>query len=455
MSDSASAQNIEEASSTQPYPNQRYAWWVAVVLATAYTVGYIDRQALSLMTDMVKADLGVSDSYMGWLNGSFGLFYAIAGMPIGYMADKKSRRAIISVGILLWTIACAACGLAQTFWQLFAARVGVGVGESTLLPCTHSLLGDYFPPRKLPRAMSVFQMGGITGSGLAFFVVGTVISMVEGSEPLTLPRFGPLAPWQETFMYVALPGFAMLALMLTVKEPLRRMVSGARGGGSAKTREVVDFYRANWQTLTCHHLGFASMSIVAFGVIGWMAPFFGRTYGVAPATFGQIYGIYQIVIGNIGVICVALLAEYLARQGRSDANILAGAYTAAAVIPVCMLTPMMPTETWAWISLVPNTLLVGSMFGLAHGALPVIAPPNMRARVGAFYTFFYTVVGSLLGFGFTGMLTDYLFTGPEDLRYSVMVMVGVFGPLGFGLLWLGRKHYAASFEASKAWHGDD
>lgn len=454
MSDSASAPRIEEASSTQPYPNQRYAWWVAILLATAYTVGYIDRQALTLMTEMVKADLGVSDTYMGWLNGSFGLFYAVAGMPIGYLADKKSRRAIISVGILLWTVACAACGLAQSYWQLFAARVGVGVGEATLLPCTHSLLGDYFPPRKLPRALSVFQMGGITGSGLAFLVSGTVISLVESSEPLSLPAIGPLAPWQETFMYVALPGFVMLALMLTVKEPLRRIMKGQQSSshGGATTRELVAFYKANWQTLSCHHLGFASMSIVAFGVIGWMAPFFGRTYGVAPATFGQIYGLYQIVFGNIGVICVALLAERLTRQGRSDANILAGAYTAAAVIPACILTPMMPTETWAWISLVPNTLLVGSMFGLAHGALPVIAPPNMRARVGAFYTFFYTVVGSLLGFGFTGMLTDYLFTSPEDLRYSVMVMVGFFGPLGLGLLWLGRKHYARSLEAAEAWH---
>lgn len=437
--------------SHQPYPAPRYAWWVAGILAVAYMVGYIDRQALSLMTDMVKTDLGVSDTKMGWLNGSFGFFYAIAGMPIAYLADKKSRKAIVSVGVFFWTIACAACGLAQNYWQLFAARIGVGVGESTLLPCAHSLLGDYFPPAKLPRALSIFQMGGMTGSGLAFFVVGTVISYVEVAEPLTLPHFGAMAPWQETFLYVALPGFVMLALMLTVKEPLRRM---ARGGkqGSATTREVVAFYKANWQTLSCHHLGFASISIVAFGVIGWMAPLFGRTWGVSPATFGQGYGLYQIVFANIGIISVAFLAEYLARGGRRDANILAAVYTVIALIPVCALTPLMPTTTLAWIMLVPNTLLVGSVFGLAHGALPVITPPNMRARVGALYTFFYTVVGTLLGFGFTGMITDYLFTSPEDLRYSVIVMVGIFGPIGLTLLSLGRKHYARSLEAAEAWH---
>ena len=435
----------------QAYPSPRYAWWVAGVLAVAYMVGYIDRQALSLMTDMVKADLGVSDSYMGWLNGSFGLFYAVAGMPIAYLADNKSRRAIITTGIFCWTLACAACGLAQTYWQLFAARIGVGVGESTLLPCTHSLLGDYFPPAKLPRALSVFQVGGLAGSGLAFFVVGTVLSIVEGAEPLELPVFGPLRPWQETFLYVALPGFAMMALMLTVKEPLRRMMRGGQSGG-ATTREVLGFYKANWVTLTCHHLGFASMSIVAFGVIGWMAPFFGRTYGVAPSTFGQVYGLYQIFFGSLGIMSVAFLAEYLARKGKRDANILAAVYTSAAVIPICILTPTMPTATWAWISLIPNTLLVGSVFGLAHGALPVITPPNMRARVGAFYTFFYTVVGTLLGFGFTGMLTDYLFTSPEDLRYSIMVMAGFFGPIGLGLLLLARKPYARSLEAAEAWH---
>lgn len=439
------------AEEPQPYPAPRYAWWVAAVLAIAYMVGYIDRQALSLMTDMVKADLGASDTKMGLLNGSFGFFYAIAGMPIAYLADRKSRRAIVSVGIFFWSLACMTCGLAQTYWQLFAARIGVGVGESTLLPCTHSLMGDYFPPAKLPRALSVFQMGAKTGSGLAFFVVGTVLAFVEGSEPLSLPTFGPLRPWQETFLYVALPGFAMIALMLTVKEPLRRVARGAKPGG-ATTGELVDFYKANWRTLAPHHLGFASMSVVAFGVIGWMAPFMGRTYGVAPSTFGQVFGLYQIVFGSIGIISVALLAERLAAKGKRDANILAAAYTAIAVIPVCLITPMMPTATWAWISLIPNMLLISSAFGLGHGALPVITPPNMRARVGALYTFFYTVVGTLLGFGVTGLLTDYLFTSPEDLRYSIMVMVGFFGPMGLGFLWLARKPYTRSLEASLAWH---
>lgn len=439
-----------------PYPNQRYAWWVASALALIYVVGYIDRQALTLMMDMVKTDLGVSDTRMGWLVGSFAIFYAVAALPFAQLADSKSRRVIIAAGIFGWTIMTAACGLARSYWQLFIVRIGVGVGEATLLPSTYSILGDYLPRDKLPRALSVFQMGAITGTGLAFFIVGTVIKFVERSEPMSLPGFGPLFAWQETFLYIALPGFLALALMLTIKEPLRRAAANARNGHQAASgAELWAFYKANRKTILTHHLGFTSLAIMVYGFIGWITPFFGRIHGVDPGTFGQVFGALQVVFGNVGVIGAAFLAEYLTARGMRDANIVSGIIGGAVLIPVAMLTVALPSLNWAWVFLVPSAMLVSYPFGIAHGALPVIVPPNMRARVGAIYNFFFTILGMALGLGITGMLTDYLFTRPEDVGYSLMVMIGFFGPIGIGLLWLGRKPYAASVDASKAWHGED
>lgn len=441
-----------EPATQEAYPSRGLAWWVVVVLMTIYIIGYIDRQALTLMIDMVKTDLNVSDSRMGWLVGSFGIFYAVAGLPIAHWADRKSRRAIISIGIFSWTIMTAACGLAQTYWQLFAMRIGVGVGEATINPTTHSLLGDYFPRDKLPKAMSVFQVGAVTGSGLAFFIVGWIIETLEGSEPLTLPYFGDLFLWQEIFLYVALPGLLGVLLMRTVKEPRRR---GSKANGEQDTASVADvwaFYKANWKTIVTHHLGFSFLAIMGFGFVGWMAPFMGRIHGVSPGVFGQWFGILQIIFGSIGVLSAALIAEHLTKKGKRDANIIAGMLGGIAMIPVGLLTPIVPTATMAWILLVPASIFVNYPFGVAAGALPAIVPPNMRARVGAVYAFVVTIMGMTLGLSFTGMLTDYVFSKPEDVRYSLMVMVGVFGPIGVGLLWRGRKHYARSLEASDAWN---
>lgn len=431
-----------------PYPKPAYAWWVASALALVYVVSYIDRQALNLMIDMIKSDLGVSDTRMGLLGSSFGVFYAFGALPFAQLADSKSRRAIISFGIFGWTIMCAACGFARTYWVLFVARIGLGVGESSLVPGVYSILGDYLPREKLPRAMSVFQIGAITGTGIAFFVVGWVIKLVESSEPLVVPGFGALLTWQETFLYVAAPGILALLLMLTIKEPVRRGMASADGHKAASTAELIAFYKANAKTIFTHHVGFSSVAIMIFAFIAWMAPFFGRVHGVNPGDFGIYFGLMQIFGGSFGVICAALLAEHLAKRGYHDANVRSGLVGAVLLVPLTLLVLLMPTSTLAYIFLIPAATMVSYPFGIAHGALPGITPPNMRARVGAIYNFVHTIMGMALGLTIPGLLTDYVFTQPEGLKYSLMVMICFFGPVGITLMWLGLKPYARSYEAA-------
>lgn len=438
----------ESITTEPPYPKPAYAWWVASALSLIYVVSYIDRQALNLMIDMIKADLGVSDTRMGMLAGSFGVFYAFGALPFAHMADSKSRRAIISFGIFGWTIMCATCGFARTYWVLFMARIGLGVGESSLVPGVYSILGDYLPREKLPRAMSVFQIGAIAGTGLAFFIVGWVIKLVESSDPLIIPGYGVLFTWQETFLYVAAPGVIALLLMLTIKEPLRRGATGPGGHKAASTAELIAFYKTNAKTIVTHHVGFSSIAIMIFGFIGWMAPYFGRVHGVHPGDFGIYFGLMQIFGGSFGVICAALLAEHLTKRGFHDANVRSGLIGAVILVPLTMLTLLMPTKALAYALLIPAATMVSYPFGIAHGALPGITPPNMRARVGAIYNFVHTILGMALGLTIPGLLTDYVFTRPEDVKYSLMVMIGFFGPIGITMLWLGLKPYARSYETT-------
>ena len=217
-----------------PYPKPLLAWAVVGVLIIAALIAYIDRQVVAIVVDQMKADLGVGDAQIGWLYGVFAIFYAVAGLPIAWLSDRKSRKHIIAIGIFFWSLMTMACGLTKSFWLVFLARIGVGVGEATLTPATNSLIGDYFPRDKIALALSVVQAGPIMGSGIAFIIGGYVYGIVEQAEPLTLPFFGELAPWQQTFLYVGAPGLVIAFLFLLIREPVRRTTARPACGSTPR-----------------------------------------------------------------------------------------------------------------------------------------------------------------------------------------------------------------------------
>ena len=155
----------------EDYPNQIYAWYVVSVLTVAYIFSFIDRQILNLLVEPIQQDLNLSDTQISLLQGmAFALFYTLMGIPIARLADVANRRTIIATGVFLWSLMTALCGLTKTFWQLFAARIGVGVGEAALSPPSYSLFSDYFPPGKVTRAIAVFTGGSFLGAGLAYII---------------------------------------------------------------------------------------------------------------------------------------------------------------------------------------------------------------------------------------------------------------------------------------------
>ena len=157
-----------------PYPPSGYAWYVVGVLTLAYVFSFIDRQILSLMVGPIQNDLGINDKQMGLLIGfSFAVFYTLFGIPLGRLADTRSRRVIISVGIAVWSVMTAGCGLARTFWQLAVMRMGVGVGEASLSPSAYSLISDYFRPERRSTAMTA----------------------ATGNSAASAPRTDPDPPW--------------------------------------------------------------------------------------------------------------------------------------------------------------------------------------------------------------------------------------------------------------------
>jgi MFS family permease len=159
-----------------PYPTARVGWYAAIVLAVLYWVSILDRFIIALLVDPIKRDLALTDLQFSVLQGiAITGTQLLFGLLFGALADRYSRRRLIFAGAAIWALATAACGLAHSFWHLLLARLGVGGGEASLVPCGSSMLADLHPRERQTRAMAVFSIGSTVGTGTAFLIGGLLI----------------------------------------------------------------------------------------------------------------------------------------------------------------------------------------------------------------------------------------------------------------------------------------
>lgn len=423
-------------------PSLAYAWYVVFVLILAYTVSYIDRQILTLLVQPIKTSLQISDVEISLLHGlAFAIFYTVLGIPIARLADRHKRTTIISIGILFWSVMTAACGLARSFGQLFAARVGVGVGEAALGPAAYSTIADYFPAKKLAKALSLYTGAIYFGAGIAMIAGGTLIGLVPAT---TLPLIGPMEPWQLVFMIVAIPGVFVAMLTATLREPKRKGIKTATDVFPS-VREVGQYVRDRRACYAFLILGFSASSLMWNGVSGWIPTYFIRMFGWTPAEVGLRYGLVLFFCGSIGIYSGGMLSGWLRERGHLDSNIRLGILSAVAAIPTGVLAPLMPT---AGLSLFVFALFVfaGSMpYGGAAAALQEITPNRMRAQVTAIYFLGLNLAGIGLGPTVVALFTDKLFGDEMLIRYSLSLTVMIGAPLCIVLLMLARKPYRKAF----------
>ena len=215
--------------SEKPWPKPVYAWYVVALLVLSYASGVIDRIVIGLLVQPIKADLGLSDTQIGVIQGlAFALFYSLFTLPIGFLVDRWSRTSVVWGGSFIWSCGTVAGGFSNSFWSLFSSRVVMGAGEATITPGSSSLIADYFPPKSRPRAYGVFAMGGSIGIGIAYFLGGIAIGFADTVRDWFPSLLGGFASWQIVFFIVGFPGLLLALLMaLTIREPERRgMLAG-------------------------------------------------------------------------------------------------------------------------------------------------------------------------------------------------------------------------------------
>jgi MFS family permease len=436
----------DSPSEGQPPPpaQPRASWYLAVILTLTYVVAFIDRQILNLLLEVIKTDLDITDTEASLLIGAaFALLFVIAGVPLGWLADRVNRRNMINVCIVVWTIMTAACGFSVNYTQLFLARMGVGIGEAGFSPAAVSMIGDRYPPAQRGRAFAFFTAAIPIGSGLAMLGGGTLMAAAPWIAHAIAPVTGTLKPWQIVFLMVALPGVVLSVVVATLKEPARPV----RPAGGPPPIRIMPYLRANRRLYLPLMIGFSVLPIMGFGFSAWLPALFIRVHGWSVTEIGLAYGSMLLVCGPLGTFLGGFLTDRLMGKGRRDAHLL----LMLVILPLLGINNAIAANlpnAWAVLAMyAPGIVLGAAPSAISHAAMVLITPPEVRARLFAVYALVQSVLGLALGPTLIAVLTDYVFVDPLQLGRAMGTVAACAGGGGFLMMLLVRKAYREAVAA--------
>lgn len=407
-----------------------YAWYALVLLTLVYTLNFLDRQIIYILFQPIKQEMALSDTQLALLGTTaFVIFYTALGIPFGWLADKGSRKTLIAVGLIIWSLFSGLTGFATDFWTLFLCRLMVGVGEATLGPAAISLLSDYFPPTRRATVTSIYSMGIAVGAGLAAFLGGWI---------------GLNYGWRWAFYLLGFPGIVIAALVFLLREPHRSK--------DLKTTET-EYSRADWKNLVTSKpfillcLGYALLGLATNNLSIWGAVFYTRVFGLNIATIGFYTGIFVIIAGIPATLYGGVLADWFRRKRRGG-RMFYGAILCLISIPFWLILLFAPDYKIAFAA---QFILLGvalAWLGAAAADATEIAGANLRGLSVAIYFFAVNIAAYLIGSNLIGKLNDLagIVTDPktgatanaEMMRYTMLVCPASC-LLGAICLWLGSK----------------
>ena len=397
----------------------------------AAILSYTDRQILSLLVDPIRADLGISDTQIGLLQGvAFALIYSFAGLPLGRLADVVQRRWVIVAGVGLWSAGTLMCGYAGSFWELFGGRLVVGIGEAALTPAAMSMIGDMFPHERRGLATGVFVMGMAIGGGVAISIGGAFLALVSAGAFVGVPVLGGLPAWRTVLLLLAACGVPLLLLLLLLREPRRSGTPAEQAVTSL--RSILGQLGAIRGAIVPLVLGCALLSVGDFAMLSWVPALLTRRYHVSAQAVGLTLGSAIIVMSVLASIGGGWISDRMAR-GRGPSGRLRLACISAALAAPFSLIALVGTErqTLAAISLWYLFSTCAGVAGLA--SMQEIVPNRARGLGMSFLAFGNIILGLGGGATLTGYVTDHVFHDPLALGRSLTVIIL---PAALVAIWL-------------------
>ncbi|MXO66814.1 spinster family MFS transporter [Altericroceibacterium endophyticum] len=407
---------------------------VLLMLLVVYIFNFVDRQIIAILAAPIQNELDLSDSQMGLLGGlAFALLYCTLGVPLAALADRKSRSWVITLSLGVWSLFTALCAVTQGFWQLFLARIGVGVGEAGGVAPSYALIGDYFPREQRAVALSIYSLGIPAGSALGIFAGGYIAATID---------------WRIAFLVVGAAGLLTAPLFKWVVRdlPRDRVTAPANQPGFAATWHCLSSKPSFWLMA----LGAACASMIGYGISFWLPSLLQRSFGLSLIESSQFFGLLILMGGTLGILGGGTLADWLGQKNRAFyALVPAICFTIA--VPLFVLG--IGTDN-AWLAffllLVPQTLAY-VWFGPLLSAVQNLVPTNQRATASALFLLIVNLLGLGGGVYALGAMSDALtpYYGTEALRYSTIYGLSLYA-LAAILLFFAARYIARDWVREQA-----
>lgn len=400
----------------EPAPTKRYRHFVLAILVLVYMMNFIDRQILAVLAVPMKTELGLTDSQLGILHGlAFALLYTTLGIPIAALADRSSRRRIMSWALGIWSGFTVLCGAIVGFWSLFFARVGVGIGEAGGVAPAYSFISDYFPKEQRARALSIYSLG--IPLGMAFgILLGTIIAAKIG--------------WRAAFIIVGSFGLVIApVLRFMVRDPKRGGYEAKTAAAAPPTARFVEVLSmvVRKPTFWLLSLGAAASSVCGYGLAAWLPSFFIRSYKLSLTEMGLFYASITLIGGCLGILGGGILADRIGKSSKAYYPL----------IPACSFLIGLPCFFFAvnsgslWVAfplfLIPTALNL-VWLGPIVTAVQHLVPAHMRTRASAMFLLVNNLIGIAVGTFYFGKMSDVLkpYYGAESLRYAIYSGLGFY-----------------------------
>ena len=427
-----------------------------LLLFLAMSFAQLDLYIASYVAGNIKSDFHLTDTQLGLLLGaSFGLFYTLVGVPLAWFVDRYSRRIILGLGIITWSLGTACCGIAQNYWNLFAARLFVGAGEAVNQPTSLAIIGDLYPRKLLPRAIATMQSGLIIGGAVALLLSAYAMHMLLNLPPIKVP-FGVIHGWQLVFIIVGLPGVVVGTIIATTMPapPIRTLPSAQGGPGQARWfvdyQATFSYIGSRWQIYGSMFLSLALGILANGGATQWKPILFSRTFAWSPARVAALDAVVSLGLMPLFLIVGVWLTEHLEKRGRHAAPYLVFLVSRALTLPCSMLAPLVSNGWVCWALMAISTAMIGVSGPAQNTVIQSITPSALRGKITSFWMLIYSVVGFSLGPLAVALITDLVLKDESQIRWALFWIVAIFSTLSLVVSFFGLKPYTREMARLKS-----
>lgn len=400
---------------------KKYAAYATVLLFTViYILSFVDRQIVAVLGTQIRDTLTLNNLQIGLLYGpAFSFVYALAGIPMGRIADRTSRKMMISIGLFVWSLMTVLSGFAASFAFLITARIFVGLSQAMLSPAVYSYLADAFSPERRATVFSIYASGIFIGVGLSFLIGGSVSMQYD---------------WRTAIIVVGIPGLIIAPLTwFLVKEPSRSSYKrNAEENIWADIREIL-----KKKSVQFHLVGFSFLACMGYTILAFVGNVFNDIHN-RPDLISS-YGWFMLGVG-VCVILSGKIADFLA-ETSPNRRFLMGVFAALGGLPFYGIGLYSSSAEMAFLMMGIGVLFASSYNGVAAAIIQYFVPGTQRALAGGVYLFVISIAGFGIGPPVTGWLMDFVYTGEYAVSHAMFTVIAVSSAGATISLLLAMKYY--------------